>query len=1013
MRVSFASPSTEHRPLAAWHWPETPLSEKAIRQTLRRTAEAGFGGIVVDNPPASLSLETLPLIAKEMAHLELGLWLQFSPNDFAVESCSLFFRTAEAMPSGVLGAYRNVVNAVMPHTPLAATVVPLRGEQGTLAWPEALSFASPASPDTAALDSMAGRARMWMFAVERKPQAGLWSTGLFGRLWQRIEELRRALGPEHVHVLRGISIENVQGEFAFPWADDFALTFQKQHGYDLLPTIHSLVTDTGATAARVRQHFWETAAALARERFWQPLLDGCHDQQMELRAVIEEECSPARLAAGLGDAAGVLRSVAGVGLRHRLPTGKGVPPVGNDGAEQVSSIPTRLAYSLAVLDGDRNSVTSFGTGIAGAPTPQELLRVVNERVVQGVTSSASYAVSAFPAESVLSQPFSAHLAQFNDYCGRCGTLAAQGRSGARVALLWPQRSFRTHFNPRGHRLVRWVEEDLRSTINLLEELHFDFLLVPEEDLATGTIRAGDEAEACKLCCGESLHAFEMVVLSSVTALSRKAWENLQKFVAEGGKVVCLGLLPRWTELGRDEEWEDVIGKATMLVVEDLYDAYTEAEGSGLVIEDSPSIIGFPIVRSNTVGGRLCCYQPRLNADQDDARLRVRQMLMESLSPELESQTTGILSIRRLCEGGELLGVWNREVKAQQVNLRIRPEQRASAFECDTWTGETVPLAVWMPLSDLEGGGLGFSFDLAAGELRWYWFDYKETPPHCERANIYVVQVEEGVVRGYATQSGTPMVARRDHEQFRQLHGEDVRLPSPLLLPEEWIGRRLGPNSLVVGDGVFSVKDEGVSLWLVTLDSQESVKLDGQVLVGSGAPPYCDPPHPDAPIWYDDRWQWYTLPSLTGGEHRIELTAPQRAFLVGEFAQSWDGSIAAPQEYLLSEGSWHEQGLRYYCGVLEMTQAVMISDEWKGCNVFLEFSFMRDTVSLNFNGQPGETRVAAPYRFDVTPYIRPGELNEIQLRIENTTSALWAIEPKPSGILGPVRLVAYPLVEIVG
>ncbi len=67
-----------------------------------------------------------------------------------------------------------------------------------------------------------------------------------------------------------------------------------------------------------------------------------------------------------------------------------------------------------------------------------------------------------------------------------------------------------------------------------------------------------------------------------------------------------------------------------------------------------------------------------------------------------------------------------------------------------------------------------------------------------------------------------------------------------------------------------------------------------------------------------------------------------------------------------------------------------------------------------NGVCAGVRVAAPYRFDVTSALRGAGDNEVLLQVWNSAEAALGgpgATPAPAGLLGAVRLVAYPLVEI--
>jgi hypothetical protein len=73
------------------------------------------------------------------------------------------------------------------------------------------------------------------------------------------------------------------------------------------------------------------------------------------------------------------------------------------------------------------------------------------------------------------------------------------------------------------------------------------------------------------------------------------------------------------------------------------------------------------------------------------------------------------------------------------------------------------------------------------------------------------------------------------------------------------------------------------------------------------------------------------------------------------------------------------------------------------------------VEAQVNSTSCGVRMAQPYRFDVTGAVLSNTENEVLLRVWNSAQA--SLQPEqdkaPSGLLGPVRLVAYPVVEIGG
>jgi hypothetical protein len=82
------------------------------------------------------------------------------------------------------------------------------------------------------------------------------------------------------------------------------------------------------------------------------------------------------------------------------------------------------------------------------------------------------------------------------------------------------------------------------------------------------------------------------------------------------------------------------------------------------------------------------------------------------------------------------------------------------------------------------------------------------------------------------------------------------------------------------------------------------------------------------------------------------------------------------------------------------------------SVWLELSSVREVVEVWLNDAPCGTRFVPPWRIEVTPQLHFGTANRLRVRVWNTSlPAQSRDEPPPAGLLGPLRLVAYPVVEM--
>lgn len=1018
-----------------------------------------------------------------------------------------------------------------------------------------------------------------------------------GEAWAHVEGLwlqqpsLRASGTSASTSPSARSVGGAGGEMFLPWSPSFADEFRARAGYDLREWLPALVADQGDMASRVRQDFWGVATALEHEHFIRPLHDwarahgklygGSVSHPQPISAIVPHAGdlwphystldAPAVEAPGLQAGGGSLDLQRGLQARLvasivalRRPESLGEP-------EQAQVLEPRIEEAV---------LAEVGRGAGWGATLGERAQVWNHLLRQGSTLLVEHAgfqswrddAALATAPSLLHQPWAQCSSTWSDYVARMGWAMSRGRSGARVALLWPSRSMWAHHHPRGHRFTRWVEEDLYATALMLDDLHFEFLFATEELLLQGQIESSNPGEGSKGAwkCGAARHPFEMIVLPSVTCLDRALWTKLEAFVESGGQVVCLGLLPRYSERGRDEKFETTISRATMLTVGDLYESYAAFEDSG---GQSTPLAGYPITRDSKAGGRLSCYQPRLNDSVRDALLRVRKMLKENMAPEFETQAPDILYARRILRdeedllppqptetpepaepelseeeeapeesapaseddfswdrpfdwgqpaaapaapgqaqvlggedesreqqageegddlpawnevtlrdkrmeapplrGGELFWVFNTGDSLQRANVRLRPGQTCIPHRIDVWSGRVEPIAVYTRFSEFEGSGLSVSLELAPGEAALLWAqpvgESEASRGHIEAATWNVEAFDGRLARGYTTEGGVPRTALRQGERARRIDGEAVVVPSPLLLPDAWQAARTHPNVLALepwqwqrGRHLPSAQKKlfGREQW-ATLPDNGSPGAEASGILSfrsrfeaAQAPPELFLPLPSLgvpcdvflgdelldvaePEWLDmapfnePGWCWFDLaPFVQRGENILTCIAdcreralsesnageahlaraPVAPRLVGDFGVTGSGALTQPPAMVLSSGSWHEQGLPFYSGGIDLRQWIRAAPEWNRCRVFFELSSCRDAVGLWLNGRLVGIRLCPPYRFDVSRFLLKNASNEVRLRVWNTAQPFF--EPRAerlsAGLLGPARFVAYPI-----
>jgi|GEM_PF-6125812 len=344
-------------------------------------------------------------------------------------------------------------------------------------------------------------------------------------------------------------------------------------------------------------------------------------------------------------------------------------------------------------------------------------------------------------------------------------LPENSENAAQVGMLFPLRSARTHYHPDSHRYPRWVGEDMQRVQDYLDTMHYDYRLVEETEL---------QNPPC-----------ELLVIPSATALAAESWEHIEAWIGRGGKVACAGLLPRWSERGRDAELEDRVSRATKQTVQDIYDGYLAWERGTAM----PPHIGYPIFSEDISGGRLCSYTPRLNHDAEDARLRMSQIWRESLHSDFSSQNPHVLYRHFTAPEAEHFYLYNNSDQPQELKARwipARPDAVRQINTIDLNDGAVSPCLVWEAFPALEGGGISLPLSLAARELRAYELRFEAETPHLERANFVVEAIEGESIRGYARENILPFCVMEQSGKSMRWTAPKVLLPAPQFIDEdEW------------------------------------------------------------------------------------------------------------------------------------------------------------------------------------------------------------------------------------
>jgi hypothetical protein len=322
-----------------------------------------------------------------------------------------------------------------------------------------------------------------------------------------------------------------------PWASNLPTEFRKRRGYDLDAAIlPALVVDAGTAGEKIRYDFWLTVGELVSENYFGQIQTYCRRHGVPSGGhLLAEE--------------GIVGHVPLYGDFFRCIRRLDAPSI-----DCLTSIPpevpwfvARLLSSAAELEGrhlvmSETSDHSQRYRPAGDKRPRrvvtdaEIRGTCNRLIVAGVNCITSYYSFAELSDE--------QLCSINEWVGRCCTALRGGHQVADIAVLYPIESLWTRFVPSRH----WTREAAAAArIESLYRTAAESLFASQRDFTFIDSRALREATVESSVLVHGKLRWKVVVLPGVDTMPLSAWENLTKFVRQGGVVIALGAVPANSE----------------------------------------------------------------------------------------------------------------------------------------------------------------------------------------------------------------------------------------------------------------------------------------------------------------------------------------------------------------------------------------------------------------------------------------------------------------------------------
>src|SRR5688572_10852056 len=339
-----------------------------------------------------------------------------------------------------------------------------------------------------------------------------------------------------------------------PWTKNMFRRFQDRNGDILRPHLPYLFFDVRPNSARIRYDFYNTITDFYSDAFYKQIHEWCQKHNVLFTGHLLYEEWLRRLIRVEGNLFKHYRHMDVVGVDHLYPI------IGNrDRPEE--HVAMKVGSSAAhQLGSPRLLCESFG-GMFMDATMQRMKWIADWEYVLGVNllnpHGFHYTLEGprkrdWPPSMFYQYPWWGYYGDFSNYISRLSHLLSGGKHIAKVAVLWPMNAMFATYTPQTHKaLGDRTERDFNVLTDLLLRLHYDFDYLDEDMLANAelqanTIRIRDEA-------------YELLVLPPMTHLKLGTLEYLEKFTAQGGRVLGMIFLPSqaFSEAGSGTELVDI------------------------------------------------------------------------------------------------------------------------------------------------------------------------------------------------------------------------------------------------------------------------------------------------------------------------------------------------------------------------------------------------------------------------------------------------------------------------
>ncbi|HEY5004305.1 MAG TPA: glycosyl hydrolase, partial [Ktedonobacteraceae bacterium] len=329
-----------------------------------------------------------------------------------------------------------------------------------------------------------------------------------------------------------------------PWSPRLPAFFLERYGHELLDSLPAVVYGQGEKIAQTRYQFFQSLHLLLRENYHQQVSNWCEQHALHYMTEVPSMRMTTQL-----------HSYVPGGDSAHEKIGRSLEWILDNNAYNLRADP-KVASSLASQLGTERAMIECFHSVGWSMTLQDAKWMLDRLAALGINffvlHAFFYAISGLrkhdaPPSQFLQNPYWAYFRQLTDYAGRLCYAMSQGRAYVPVAIVHPTTSFWTAMGNPFHSF-KYCGNDATEE-QALERLKQDWAYLCKQlllhqidyDHLDPELLAGASIEEGQLVIGQA--RYEVLILPPMTNLETAAWSQVKAFLAAGGKVISLGLLP--------------------------------------------------------------------------------------------------------------------------------------------------------------------------------------------------------------------------------------------------------------------------------------------------------------------------------------------------------------------------------------------------------------------------------------------------------------------------------------